>query len=274
MILIILPLPYSFCCDCTANTRPRQHAREGAAEAAAAPVLNRHIVVVLVDRLDLATARALQYARTFTPTTCGRCTSTSTPRRPGARGRVEPLGPGPPAARHHGVPDRRLGRAAIELVADAALRRRHRVHGVAAAAQLARVWQRFLHDRTADKIAAVLGQVPHVNATIVPFAVGGRFGERVRSSAARCNGRAWGAPRTAGRRRSMPRRARVSIAWAGATGPGARAPCWPPTRRWPSGPAPPRPSPRSCRASASGSRGGSSRSGSSPGRAPRTSNAC
>jgi len=45
----------------------------------------------------------------------------------------------------------------------------------------ARVWQRFLHDRTADKIAAVLGQVPHVSATIVPFAVGGQFGERVRS---------------------------------------------------------------------------------------------
>ena len=45
----------------------------------------------------------------------------------------------------------------------------------------ARVWQRFLHDRTADKIAAVLGQVPHVSATIVPFDVGGRFGERVRS---------------------------------------------------------------------------------------------
>ncbi len=45
----------------------------------------------------------------------------------------------------------------------------------------ARVWQRVLHDRTADKIAAVLGQVPHVSATIVPFAVGGRYGERVRS---------------------------------------------------------------------------------------------
>jgi hypothetical protein len=39
-----------------------------------------------------------------------------------------------------------------------------------------------LHDRTADKIAAVLGQVPHVSATIVPFAVGGGpMGERVRS---------------------------------------------------------------------------------------------
>ena len=30
-------------------------------------MLNRHVVVVLVDRLDMATARALQYARTLHP---------------------------------------------------------------------------------------------------------------------------------------------------------------------------------------------------------------
>jgi hypothetical protein len=44
----------------------------------------------------------------------------------------------------------------------------------------ARGWQRFLHDRTADKIAAVLGQVPHVSATIVPFNVAGHYGDQVR----------------------------------------------------------------------------------------------
>jgi hypothetical protein len=33
-------------------------------------------------------------------------------------------------------------------------------------------WQRLLHDRTADKIAAVASQVPHVSATIVPFNLG------------------------------------------------------------------------------------------------------
>ena len=56
------------------------------------------------------------------------------------------------------------------------------MHGAPPAAELRAVWERFLHDRTADKIAAVLGQVPHVAATIVPFAVGGgRLAERVRS---------------------------------------------------------------------------------------------
>jgi hypothetical protein len=32
-----------------------------------------------------------------------------------------------------------------------------------------RYWQRLLHDRTADRIAAEVGRIPHVSATIVPF---------------------------------------------------------------------------------------------------------
>ncbi len=39
----------------------------GVPEAATARVLRRHVVMVFVDRLDLATARAIQYARTLTP---------------------------------------------------------------------------------------------------------------------------------------------------------------------------------------------------------------
>ena len=45
----------------------------------------------------------------------------------------------------------------------------------------ARVWQRVLHDRTADKIATVLSQVPHVAATIIPYNLPGRFSEKVRT---------------------------------------------------------------------------------------------
>jgi len=39
----------------------------GAAQACEAPVLRRHVVLILVDRLDLAAARAVQYARTLNP---------------------------------------------------------------------------------------------------------------------------------------------------------------------------------------------------------------
>src|SRR6202011_3843236 len=51
----------------------RQYASEeeqlevGAVQATRESILRRHVVVVLVDRLDMAVARAIQYARTLTP---------------------------------------------------------------------------------------------------------------------------------------------------------------------------------------------------------------
>src|ERR1700730_17359554 len=39
----------------------------GAAAAAEAPVLQRHVVLVLIGQLDMAAARAVQYARTLRP---------------------------------------------------------------------------------------------------------------------------------------------------------------------------------------------------------------
>ena len=166
----------------------RQYAREdellesGVVEASEAPVLRRHVVVVLVDRLDAATARALQYARTLAPddlravhfdidTKAARELESEWSRLL-ARLPLDIIE----------CPDRRLGRAALELVADATLDGDTECTVLLPRRSYARVWERFLHDRTADKIAAVLGQVPHVSATIVPFAVGGgRFAERVRS---------------------------------------------------------------------------------------------
>ena len=49
-----------------------------AARGAIAPVLRRHVVIVFVERLDLATARAIQYAGRSPQTSCGRSTSSST----------------------------------------------------------------------------------------------------------------------------------------------------------------------------------------------------
>ena len=165
-----------------------QYAREdemlesGVMEATEAPVLRRHVVVVLVDRLDVATARALQYARTLAPddlravhfdidTKAARELEQEWSRLGLARLPLDIIE----------CPDRRLGRAAIELVADATLDGDTECTVLLPRRGYRRIWQRFLHDRTADKIAAVLGQVPHVSGTIVPFDVGGRFGERVRS---------------------------------------------------------------------------------------------
>ena len=178
----------------------------GAAEAAEAPVLRRHVVVVLVDRLDMATARALQYARTLTPddlravhfdidSKAAHALEEEWSRLGLARLPLDIIE----------CPDRRLGRAAIELVADATLDGDTECTVLLPRRGYSPVWQRFLHDRTADKIAAVLGQVPHVSATIVPYNLGGRSGERVRRygqsvQRARVN--------AAGRRASRPDRHR------------------------------------------------------------------
>jgi hypothetical protein len=146
-------------------------------------VLRRHVVVVLVDRLDAATARALQYARTLAPddlravhfdidTKAARELEAEWSRLGLARLPLDIIE----------VPDRRLGRAAIELVADATIDGDTECTVLLPRRSYSGIWERFLHDRTADKIAAVLGEVPHVSATIIPFAVGGRrFDERVRS---------------------------------------------------------------------------------------------
>ncbi len=155
----------------------------GVAEASAAPVLRRHVVVVFVDRLDMATTRALQYARTLAPddiravhfdvdTKAARELEAEWSRLGLARLPLDIIE----------CRDRRIGRAAIELAADATLDGDTECTVLLPRRTYSGVWERFLHDRTADKIAAVLGQVPHVSATIIPFTVGSsRLTERARS---------------------------------------------------------------------------------------------
>ncbi|HWE67251.1 MAG TPA: amino acid permease [Acidimicrobiales bacterium] len=152
----------------------------GAVEASEAPILRRHVVIVLVDRLDMATARALQYARTLTPDDLRAVHFDIDSKE--ARELEEEWGRVGLARLPLDIiecPDRRLGRAAIELVADATLDGDTECTVLLPRRGYNRVWQRFLHDRTADKIAGVLSQVPRVSATIIPYNLPGRFGERI-----------------------------------------------------------------------------------------------
>jgi hypothetical protein len=154
----------------------------GAVEASEAPILRRHVVVVLVDRLDMATARALQYARTLTPDDL-RAVHFDIDSKEANELEVEwgRVGLARLPLDIIECPDRRLGRAAIELVADATLDGNTECTVLLPRRSYSRVWQRFLHDRTADKIAAVLSQVPHVAATIIPYNLPGRYSEKVRT---------------------------------------------------------------------------------------------
>jgi amino acid transporter len=147
---------------------------EGAAEAAEAPVLNRHVVVVLIDRLDMATARALQYARTLHPDEL-RAVHFTLDSRASAELEAEwgRLGLTRLPLDVEECEDRRLTRAALELAAETVADHQTELTILLPRRGFAAGWHRVLHDATADQIAAAVGQLAHVNATVVPYQLTG-----------------------------------------------------------------------------------------------------
>ena len=139
------------------------------------PTYSRRSVFVFVDDFDLATIAALRYARSLRPTTLHAVhfvidnVQAETLRQDWVRANTGI------ALDFVDCADRRLARCAEELVsAEAAL------PGVGVTAILPRrsyspLLGRLLHDRTADRIAAVVSRIPHAAATIVPFDVRNRL---------------------------------------------------------------------------------------------------
>jgi amino acid transporter len=145
----------------------------GAVEASEMPVLRRHVVLVLVDRLDLATARALQYARSLDPDEVRAVhflldnQAAQLLRDSWERLMIRRL---PLEIRE--CRDRRLGRAALELVSATLADGETEVSVLLPRRLYSWGWGHLLHDRTADRLAAVVGRLPHANATVVPFQLG------------------------------------------------------------------------------------------------------
>ena len=151
----------------------------GASEAAEAPVLRRHVVLVLVDELDMAAARAIQYARTLNPDEVRAVHFLMDARHAEELQRQwTHLGLSRLPLEVIDTPDRRLTRAALEVAADAAADGQTEVTILLPRRAYARIWDRVLHDQTADRIAGAVSQLDHVNATIVPFHVHGSLAER------------------------------------------------------------------------------------------------
>src|SRR6202034_3251185 len=140
----------------------------GASHATEAPILSRHVVVVLVDHFDLAVARALQYARSLAPDDLRAVhfDIDSIEARQLERDWSR-LGLSRLPLDIVECPDRRLTRAAIELVADAVADGDTECTVLLPRRSYRTAWQRLLHDRTAERIAARPGFAPHVSATIV-----------------------------------------------------------------------------------------------------------
>ncbi|MHB8438261.1 MAG: amino acid permease [Acidimicrobiales bacterium] len=141
-----------------------------AAVACEAPVLRRHQVVVLVDRLDLATARAVQYARTLTPDELRVVHFAVDPlEATELEAAWRRLGLSRLPLDIYDCPDRRLARAALELAAESTANGNTELTILLPRRGFAAGWRRLLHDRSADRIAEAVSVLPHVNATIVPF---------------------------------------------------------------------------------------------------------
>ena len=153
----------------------------GVAAASSRPLLRRHVVIVLVDRLDLAVARALQYGRSLAPDDL-RAVHFDLDNK--ATRRLEEdwsrLGLSRLPLDIIECPDRRLARATIELVTAATDDKETECTVLLPRREFESVWAYFLHDRTADKIVASLEPVPNVIATIVPYALRGPLVERGR----------------------------------------------------------------------------------------------
>ena len=142
-----------------------------AVEACEAKILRRHVVVILIDRIDLATARAIQYARTLMPDDL-RAVHFNIDNQRAERliERWQQVGLTRLPLDVIDCPDRRLGRAALELAAELADGETE-VSILLPRRSYGRAWRRILHDQTADRIVDIVSQLSHVNATIVPFAV-------------------------------------------------------------------------------------------------------
>lgn len=157
----------------------------GASAAAEAPVLQRHVVVVVVGRLDMATARAVQYARTLRPDKLRfvhfnlDAGATETLQDEWSKRGMAHFPLDIIECR-----DRRLERAALEYVTDIVADGKTECTVLLPRRAFQSRFQRALQNRTEERIADAVGTVPHVAATIAPFDVEASPARRFRPGSA------------------------------------------------------------------------------------------
>ncbi len=138
------------------------------------PHYNRRTTFVFVDNFDLATLAALRYARSMRPTSIRAVHFViDSVRADKLREKWTRANRGV-ALDFIDVADRRLLRAAAELVEREVSDPGTHVTVVLPRRSYSALLGRLLHDRTADKIAAVVNRIPRSAATIVPYDVESR----------------------------------------------------------------------------------------------------
>jgi amino acid transporter len=148
------------------------------------PVLRNHIVLVLVDTVDLATARAVQMARSLAGPSEVRAVHfvTDAARAKAMAKQWTQLGRWRLPLELIECPDRRLARAATELVADLACDGQTEVTLVLPRRIYKGIANKILHSNTADRIVAAVSTVENVSATVAPFDVSGIIHRRSRAA--------------------------------------------------------------------------------------------
>jgi len=138
------------------------------------PNYSRRVVLIFVDSVDLAAFAAMRYARGLRPTSI-RAVHFVIDSAQAEKLREDwvRFGQGIPLEMID-TPDRRLSHAAMELVNHEAEQKGTHVTVVLPRRSYSPLLGRLLHDRTADKIAAVVSRVPNSAATIIPFDVESR----------------------------------------------------------------------------------------------------
>jgi amino acid transporter len=139
-----------------------------------APQYTRRVVFVLVDSFDLATLAALRYARSLRPQSIRAVHfSIDNVRADKLREKWMRADRGI-ALDFVDCPDRRLTRAATDLVEREVQDPGTHVTVILPRRSYSPLLGRLLHDRTADKIAAAISRIPRSAATIVPYDVPSR----------------------------------------------------------------------------------------------------
>jgi amino acid transporter len=144
-----------------------------AAAAAVAPPLRRHVVITLVDHLDVAAARAIQYGRSLRASDFRVVHFDLDPWKSHVLTEDwSKLGFDRVPLDVIECADRRVSRAAVEIVLAEVRDNDTEVSVLIPRREFERSWHRVLHDRSSDSISKALGVIPHCNVTIVPYHLG------------------------------------------------------------------------------------------------------
>jgi amino acid transporter len=146
----------------------------GAEQAPPAPHYTRRTVFVFVDGFDLATLAALRYARSLRPTSIRAVHFVIDSVRADRLREKWTRADRGVALDFIDCPDRRLAKAASDLVQREIEDPGTHVTVILPRRTYSPLLGRLLHDRTADKIAVVVSRLPRSAATIVPYDVPSR----------------------------------------------------------------------------------------------------